>query len=671
MPNFVVQVYKHANSPKPPEIKLPQGLPQQELINPTLIKTAGELFSAHGVLVVKNLFAPEFIANLHQAFVQHYHPYFHDREYAQVLDVGNKRKMLTVDFQAPFNAPELYGNPLMLSLMEKVLGGGFVLGSFGAVIALPGAQTQHFHRDHPALFELEMPDLPLPSFAITLVVPLVDLTSATGSTRVWKGTHRNSGSDLDLENSFVPFLSTGSCYLMDYQLLHGGTANLSNTVRPILYLIYYRSWFQEVVNYEKQLKLAITHSQYQAIPEQYKFLFQRVKESIDFNHILFPHQDTTSQAITHPSPKDFSQFSASQQAQVLTQLTQQALKPYGIKRAQVQLISHGDNTVFAVKTPDFPPHASNAPNASNALNASNTPNRFLLRIHRANYLSSQAIESELQWLAFLGQDAQFPVARPIAALTNQFHTIVQSPDLPEPRVCSLIQWLEAETIGNLTTGDLEQLQPQDFEAIGRTLAQLHHHGQQWELPSGFDRPHWNWEGLFGTGAGYSNQGPRIWELIPPTYRSLFETVSEQIKIVMATLGESKDQFGLIHGDFWLGNLLVCQDNIYPIDFADCGFGYWGYDLARFVSDCSPNSQVAEYLQNLLSGYRQIRPFPVAQLPHIPLFIAAHQVTLALWRRNRAQDHPSFRSTLAEDLQDYAEAATVWLAATTFSNQLLI
>ena len=278
MSNFVVQVYKNANSNKAPAINLPTNLPQKELINPELIKTAQSLFEANGVLLINHLFSQDLITSLHQSFVACYQPYFEDKDYTNALEVGDKRKMLTIDVKTPFNNPELYGNPFLLYLMRELLGTGFVLGSFGAVISLPGAKHQHIHRDHPPLFEDEELDIKIPSFAITVVIPLIDLTPATGSTRVWKGSHRIPDSkSFDAKDSFVPFLPIGSCYLMDYQLLHGGTPNVSNLVRPILYLNYYRYWFQEAVNYEKQSRISITQQEYKKYLNHTNFYLNGLK----------------------------------------------------------------------------------------------------------------------------------------------------------------------------------------------------------------------------------------------------------------------------------------------------------------------------------------------------------------------------------------------------------
>jgi len=633
MSNFVVQVYKNANSNKAPTINLPANLPQQELINPELIKTAQGLFEANGVLLINHLFSQDLIASLYQSFVERYKPYFADKYYANALEVGDKRRMLTIDFQEPFNNCELYGNPLLLYLMRELLGSGFVLGSFGAVISLPGAEHQHIHRDHPSLFEDEELDIQIPSFAITVVVPLIDLTPATGSTRVWKGSHRIPDSkSLDAQDSFVPFLPIGSCYLMDYQLLHGGTPNVSNLVRPILYLNYYRYWFQEAVNYEKQARISITKQEYKKIPEPYKFLFERVKESHEFSyHLRFKAADKKT-------TNDFGALTSAEQVQKLGELAKTALVSYGLKEAQIKLITHGDNTVFSVAVPDtFLEKPDNSPYLAN---------RLILRIHRANYLSIEAIASELRWLQYLCHDTKLPVPEPIPTLEGQLYTLADAPGICEPRVCSLTKCLHGQPLD--TTSQVE------MEEVGRLMGKLHNYAAHWSIPKNFTRPYWNWNGLFGERAGYSNNGAGVWELTPQPYRSFFKDVSEQVKGIMASLGEEADQFGILHGDFWSGNLLVFDQEICPIDFADCGFGYWGYELARFLIDFPRDQDFSLCLDKLLSGYTQIRAFPEQQLPHIRTFVAAHYVTLALWRINRAQEHPSFRSRLEEDLQETVE-----------------
>jgi Ser/Thr protein kinase RdoA (MazF antagonist) len=567
--------------------------------------------------------------------------------------------------------------------------------------------SKHIHRDHPALFENEALSLTLPSFAITAVVPLIDLTLETGSTRLWKGSHRASRSEnQDMKDSYVPFLPTGSCYLMDYQLLHGGTPNVSQQVRPIIYMIYYRSWFQETVNYEKQSRLSITAQEYQKIPRQYQFLFARhtfeqrlntaaleasPETSASLNAApLTPislsmhpdHQSKVGQFLlsmdcpggndealgtaTLPSPPDpapdsalvnFAALTSREQAQKLGEVAKIALAEYGFKKAILRLISHGENTVFSVSIADPAASDSSIPAPNPQLYQ---PNRFILRVHRTHYLPTDAIESELRWLQMLRQE-HLPIPEPVPTVTGALWTAVQRAEIPDPRVCSLTRWLQGRSL--LDEPRDFQRQPQTLEAIGRLLGQLHHCASCRPVSDSLTRPCWNGDGLFGAGAGYSDDGDRVWRLTPEPYRRLFRTVGEQVSAVMADLGEAPAQFGLIHGDFWRGNLLVQAGTIGAIDFADCGFGYWGYDVARFLSDFSGDPHYPTYLEQLLSGYTQIRPFPDAQLPHLPLFMVAQAVTLALWRINRAQDHPAFRSTLAADLAETAATVEAFWAAT--------
>ena len=139
----VVQIYKNTGSNRAPAIHLPPQLPTPNLANPQLLEAAQMLFQSDGVLVLHQLFNPAFITRLYEAFTAQYQAYFQARPDRDALMVGHKRKMLTLNFRAPFNDPELYANRFLMGVLRGVLGDGFVLGSFGAVIALPGAE-------HPA-----------------------------------------------------------------------------------------------------------------------------------------------------------------------------------------------------------------------------------------------------------------------------------------------------------------------------------------------------------------------------------------------------------------------------------------------------------------------------------------------------------------------------------------
>ena len=48
-----------------------------------------------------------------------------------------------------------------------------------AVTALPGAPDMRMHKDHPALFQSKELDQPLPTFAVTMLLPLLGLNAVS------------------------------------------------------------------------------------------------------------------------------------------------------------------------------------------------------------------------------------------------------------------------------------------------------------------------------------------------------------------------------------------------------------------------------------------------------------------------------------------------------------
>ena len=103
----------------------------------------------------------------------------------------------------------------------------------------------------------------------------VDLNERNGTTRVWPGSHRvwtdEKAKQLPSRDIIAPI---GSCILMDYRLLHGGTANRSERLRPILYLIYHRPWFKDYVNFLKVLEISVPTGEIDSIPEAYRKWFK-------------------------------------------------------------------------------------------------------------------------------------------------------------------------------------------------------------------------------------------------------------------------------------------------------------------------------------------------------------------------------------------------------------
>jgi ectoine hydroxylase-related dioxygenase (phytanoyl-CoA dioxygenase family) len=196
------------------------------------------------------------------------------------LNVGAKRTQVTVAIEGPFNSPRLYANDFILPVLKLVLGDELILGSFGAVVSLPGAPDQHAHRDHPNIYELPETegteawvDILLPPYALNVIVPLVPLNATNGTTRLWVGSHLVPKNRIQQTPTVDPLADPGDCLLVDYRLLHAGTANSSSNPRPILYNMYCRPWFRDSRNYRKQQRIRISREEYSRVPPQFQQLF--------------------------------------------------------------------------------------------------------------------------------------------------------------------------------------------------------------------------------------------------------------------------------------------------------------------------------------------------------------------------------------------------------------
>jgi hypothetical protein len=245
---------------------------QGSLSNASL-HAACEAMASRGHLVVPNAFPRAFVENLAQAYEAFRARVEDGYRPGTGVGVGDKRRMIPVEVEPPFDDPALYASPLLLPILRALLGEDCILNSYASVVARPGAPPQPPHKDHDFLFE-EPVAAELPPWAVTMVVPLTDLDEETGTTALWDQSHRvNAVGD---GAQILPYVGMGGCYLMDYRLTHGGTANRSRKARSLLYIVYSRPWFLDERNFYSLRALRVSPASYARVPESLRPLFARV-----------------------------------------------------------------------------------------------------------------------------------------------------------------------------------------------------------------------------------------------------------------------------------------------------------------------------------------------------------------------------------------------------------
>jgi ectoine hydroxylase-related dioxygenase (phytanoyl-CoA dioxygenase family) len=192
-----------------------------------------------------------------------------------VLKVGEGRYEVLVELKGPFIEQSFLGNSLLCGLLEARLESSMKISGVTAVVSFPGAKLQHVHSDHPLLFSDPGVSASLPSYAINVAVPLIDVDSHIGSTAVFLGSHIwPEGKTVNPQPVIVDF-KRGDCVLIDYRTQHAGMPNVSNVIRPILYVVFARPWFFDEGNHLARPSLNMSVEQFMALPPQMKSLLSR------------------------------------------------------------------------------------------------------------------------------------------------------------------------------------------------------------------------------------------------------------------------------------------------------------------------------------------------------------------------------------------------------------
>jgi ectoine hydroxylase-related dioxygenase (phytanoyl-CoA dioxygenase family) len=132
----------------------------------------------------------------------------------------------------------LVDHPVVLALVESVLGPDVVLGSMNARIVRPGDPAQGLHADIPAVHRR----LVGPPIMLQAVWMLDGFTADNGATCLVPGSHRAAGS-APPPGVTVPYVvgptgPAGSVMVFDGQCWHGGGANRSTARRRAVFAHY-------------------------------------------------------------------------------------------------------------------------------------------------------------------------------------------------------------------------------------------------------------------------------------------------------------------------------------------------------------------------------------------------------------------------------------------------
>jgi Ser/Thr protein kinase RdoA (MazF antagonist) len=285
----------------------------------------------------------------------------------------------------------------------------------------------------------------------------------------------------------------------------------------------------------------------------------------------------------------------------VTACARAALRRYdGHPGASVELLNVSENATFLVSDPDAGPS--------------------VLRVHRLGYHTEPEIVSELTWMDALRAEAGVRTPRVMPAADGQ-RVVTVAQDGEVARHCVRFEFLP----GTEPAGDLTG---RHFEELGEITARMHKHARGWARPAWFTRFHWDYPAAFGDQARWGRWQDGVG--VGPAEHRVLARLDAALQQRLKAFGQGPERYGLVHADTRLANLLVHSGSVAVIDFDDCGFSWYLYDLATSVSFFEHAPEVPGLVDSWLTGYRRTGRLAVPEEAEIWTFIMFRRLLLLAW-----------------------------------------
>lgn len=147
-------------------------------------------------------------------------------------------------------------HPLLLGVLDTVLGPSYQLSAPTGIEIGPGEKAQFLHTDD-AIYPLPRPH---PEVVLNSMWALDDFTAANGATRVVPGSHRwTDRVPVDPDETVTVTMPAGSVLFIVGNLWHGGGANTTDRPRLGVLLEYAAGWLRQQENHVVAVPPSVVH----------------------------------------------------------------------------------------------------------------------------------------------------------------------------------------------------------------------------------------------------------------------------------------------------------------------------------------------------------------------------------------------------------------------------
>lgn len=256
-----------------------------------------------------------------------------------------------------------------------------------------------------------------------------------------------------------------------------------------------------------------------------------------------------------------------------------SLFKYNMNSAEWVFISHNENIIYKVKYNNqffcYRLH----------LSVSNID----FSIYGSNFHSLSSLRNEMEILNVFAKNIQYmgdkKMQTPIKNIDNEYISIVDNIPI------TVLKWVDG-----IDFDSIESVSNDDLISIGELIGNLHNISKSTDFSNTFDTYIYNQKTVermqkkieFAHQLGIYDESHYI----------TLKNASKELIVRMNELNNFTGSFGLIHADLSKSNILKQNNNVVPIDFCLCGYGYYYQDLGNiFLEFYSEREQ-----QLICNGY---------------------------------------------------------------------
>ena len=306
-------------------------------------------------------------------------------------------------------------------------------------------------------------------------------------------------------------------------------------------------------------------------------------------------------------------------------LLHQILSRYGLSTANATPLHSYNNLVYHIESADN--------------------RRFSLRICGFPNMKHRSMADEMRWLDFVAQRNPRLAPRPIANEQGELVTVTATPD--GDRLSCLFAWIEGTELRGSVT-------PLHMHKIGQSAAALHNIAKEFVFPdatSDFRSGYRYDQSLMLSHRGWIDEHRNA---IGAEKVALLDRAIDYVVAKMNRIGTTRANYGVIHADLHLGNVLVQDGEISIMDFEQLGRGHYRYDLTVMWTELLDEpADFAPLWQSFVAGYTEVAEVPFSQEAALNPFIVAIQLNSLDWIYNAT--NPAVRVDYGPRLSFYYES----------------